>query len=61
MTEIYIRIALAFGCMFFVAIIVWSLLTIVRRKKSEQETLAPECETDRRKMKIEFDGNNFEI
>ena len=61
MTEIYIQIALVFGCMFFVAIIVWSLLTIVRRKKLEQETLAPECETDRRKTTVEFDGNKFEI
>ena len=39
MTEIYIQIALVFGCMFFIALIVWSVMTIVRRKKLEQETL----------------------
>ena len=61
MTEIYIQIALVFGCMFFIALIIWSVMTIVRRKKLEQETLAPECETDRRKTKVEFDGNKFEI
>ena len=61
MTEIYIQIALVFGCMFFIALIIWSSMTIVRRKKLEQETLAPECETDRRKTKIEFGGNQFEI
>ena len=61
MTEIYLRISLAFGCMFFIAMIVWSLTILSRRKKSELETLAPECETDRRVTTIEIGGKQFEI
>ena len=53
--------ALVFGCTLFVALIIWSISKLLKHDKPEQETLAPECETDRRVMTIEFGGKKFEF
>ena len=61
MTEIYIQMALVFGCTLFIALIIWSISKLLKRDKPEPETLAPKCKTDRRVTKIEFGGKQFEI
>ena len=49
---------IALATLLALAMFIWAVMN-AKRDKPEQETLAPECETDRRVMTIEFGGKHF--